>query len=61
MQQVLGVPLPEPEAQDLVKVHIHRLRSKLEQNPESPRFIRTVRGHGYMYAFERRSQPREEP
>jgi two-component system response regulator MtrA len=56
MQHVMGVRIPEPEAQDLLKVHIHRLRQKLEGDPENPRFIRTVRGHGYMYAFERRSQ-----
>lgn len=58
MQQVIGVRIPEPEAQDLVKVHIHRLRQKLEPDSDNPRFIRTVRGHGYMYAFERRSRER---
>lgn len=58
MQQVIGAHITEPEAQDLLKVHIHRLRHKLEADPEQPRFIRTVRGHGYMYAFERRSAER---
>lgn len=58
MQQVMGVRMDEAEAQDLLKVHIHRLRQKLEHNPGKPGFIRTVRGHGYMYAFERRSNHR---
>jgi two-component system KDP operon response regulator KdpE len=61
MQQVLGMHVSESEAQDLVKVHIHRLRQKLEPDLETPRFIRTVRGHGYMYAFERRSKDRVLP
>ena len=59
MQHVMGIRIPEPEAQDLLKVHIHRLRQKLEQDLDNPRFIRTVRGQGYMYAFERRSRERE--
>lgn len=58
MQHVMGIRIPEPEAQDLLKVHIHRLRQKLEQDSDNPRFIRTVRGQGYMYAFERRSGER---
>lgn len=60
MQHVMGIRIPEPEAQDLLKVHIHRLRQKLEQDLDNPRFIRTVRGQGYMYAFERRSRERRE-
>jgi DNA-binding response OmpR family regulator len=58
MQQVMGVRMAEAEAQDLLKVHIHRLRQKLDHDPGKPGCIRTVRGHGYMYAFERRSQER---
>jgi DNA-binding response OmpR family regulator len=58
MQHVMGIRIPEQEAQDLLKVHIHRLRQKLEQDLDNPRFIRTVRGQGYMYAFERRSRER---
>ncbi|MBV9281794.1 MAG: response regulator transcription factor [Chloroflexi bacterium] len=58
MQQVMGVRIPESEAQDILKVHIHRLRQKLESDGDERRFIRTVRGHGYMYAFERRSRER---
>lgn len=60
MQQVMGIRIAESEAQDLLKVHIHRLRHKLQADDEERRFIRTVRGHGYMYAFERRSKDRED-
>lgn len=28
-------------------VHIYRLRKKLEENPESPRYLHTIRGYGY--------------
>jgi len=33
----------------VVDVHIHRLRSKLEENPKIPNFILTVRGIGYKF------------
>lgn len=59
MQHVMGIRIPEAEAQDLLKVHIHRLRQKLEQDSDNPRYIRTVRGQGYMYAFERRARDRQ--
>ena len=32
-----------------VDVHIQTLRHKLGDNAESPRFIQTVRGHGYKF------------
>ena len=34
--------------EDLVKVHIHRLRQKLEHDPQNPEYIRTVPGVGYL-------------
>lgn len=33
----------------VVDVHISRLRSKLEENPEQPELILTARGTGYMF------------
>jgi len=30
-------------------MHVVRLRKKVEKNPDSPKFIRTVRGMGYMF------------
>jgi DNA-binding response OmpR family regulator len=58
MQQVLGVDLPRDQAQDMLKVHVHRLRQKLERDQNNPRYIKSVRGQGYMYAFERRERER---
>jgi DNA-binding response OmpR family regulator len=34
--------------EDLVKVHIHRLRQKLERDPQNPEYVRTVPGVGYV-------------
>jgi two-component system response regulator MtrA len=31
----------------LVNVHIQRLRSKIEENPDDPQIVTTVRGRGY--------------
>jgi DNA-binding response OmpR family regulator len=31
-----------------IDVHISKLRSKIEPNPRDPRFIKTVRGVGYV-------------
>jgi DNA-binding response OmpR family regulator len=40
-----------PEYQDsaTVTVHVGRLRQKLEENPDSPRWITTVWGVGYRF------------
>lgn len=58
MQQVMGVRIDDSEAQHMLKVHIHRLRQKLQAESDERNLIRTVRGHGYMYAFERRTRER---
>ena len=34
--------------EDLVKVHVHRLRQKIEDDPQSPMHVRTVPGAGYI-------------
>ncbi|MEZ5395146.1 MAG: helix-turn-helix domain-containing protein [Bryobacterales bacterium] len=32
-----------------VDVHIRRLRERIEDEPENPKWIRTVRGFGYRF------------
>jgi DNA-binding response OmpR family regulator len=34
---------------DLIKQYIYRLRKRIEPNPKSPRYIRSVRGGGYYF------------
>lgn len=34
--------------EDLVKVHIHRLRQKIEHDPQNPEYVKTVPGVGYL-------------
>jgi DNA-binding response OmpR family regulator len=36
--------------QRTLDVHVRWLRLKIEEDPASPRFIQTVRGHGYRFA-----------
>ncbi len=35
-----------------IDVHVSRLRRKLEENPKDPRYLKTVRGAGYIFAPE---------
>lgn len=50
-RDVLGLVCCSPqEARDLVKARIHRLRRKIEPDPQAPSFIISVRGAGYMLA-----------
>jgi DNA-binding response OmpR family regulator len=58
VRQVQGYDCRQLEAKEILKVHIHNLRRKIEPQPERPRFIRTVWGFGYI--FERRRYDREE-
>jgi len=58
VKQVHGYDCDLDEAREILKVHIHNLRRKIEPQPHHPRFIRSVRGFGYM--FERRKYDREE-
>lgn len=39
-------------ARAIVRVHVRRLRRKLEPEPSSPRYIVNVRGVGYMFPLE---------
>ena len=48
LRQVQDYEYDEREAQEIIKVHIRRLRHKIEPTSDIPRYIRTVRGFGYM-------------
>jgi DNA-binding response OmpR family regulator len=47
MQQVWGFSYGDTST---VTVHVSRLREKVESDPGSPRFVKTVRGVGYRFA-----------
>ncbi len=49
LQEVWDYP-SDAGSPDLVRVHIKNLRERVEVDPRSPSFIRTVPGHGYMVA-----------
>lgn len=55
MRELTGYNGDDQEAQRLIKVHVHNLRQKIEEDPENPHFIQNVRGFGYK--FERRTAP----
>lgn len=38
--------------EDTIMVHISRIRSKIEEDPSSPCYIKTVRGLGYRFEYE---------
>jgi DNA-binding response OmpR family regulator len=40
---------------DLVRVHIKNLRQRIEVDPNTPVYVRTVPGHGYTFATENES------
>ena len=46
LQEVWDYP-HDTGSPDLVRVHIKNLRSKIEINPAKPKFILTIKGHGY--------------
>jgi DNA-binding response OmpR family regulator len=35
-----------------IDVHVSRLRQKIESDPRHPRYVKTVRGAGYLLARE---------
>lgn len=53
LKEAQGYDCDEQDAQDIVKVHIRRLRNKVEPNPNNPTYIINVRRFGYM--LERRA------
>jgi DNA-binding response OmpR family regulator len=53
LQEAQGYPCTEREAQQIVKVHIRHLRSKLTTGPDEQGYVANVRGFGYV--LERRT------
>ncbi len=49
VQEVQGYEADHWEARSIIRVHIRRLRQKLEPDPSNPVYIITVRGAGYMF------------
>ncbi len=52
VNQALEYDAGEAEAAEIVRYHIHQLRRKIEEDPEHPRLIRTVRYRGYLWSGE---------
>jgi len=50
LARALGYAVDEHEAQDIVRPHISRLRKKIEVDPSRPRWVRTLRGQGYLFS-----------
>lgn len=49
VKEIQGYDLAEADARPIVRVHIQRLRQKLEDDPAAPRYILNVRGKGYRF------------
>ena len=49
VREVLGYEADHWEARSIIRVHVRRLRQKLEPDPANPIYIATVRGAGYMF------------
>jgi DNA-binding response OmpR family regulator len=52
VRECLGYEATEQEARPVMRVHIHRLRQKIEANAEKPQKLVTVRAAGYMLVTE---------
>lgn len=42
----------DPETSRAVDIRVMRLRKKIESDPGNPRFLRTVRGEGYIFSLQ---------
>ena len=49
LKQIRGYEATEGEARAIVRVHVHRLRQKLEPDPTAPRYVITVAGGRYVF------------
>jgi len=53
VEHLRGYELGQEEANKFLRSHIHRLRQKIETDPERHPFIHTVRGRGYRFDIPR--------
>jgi DNA-binding response OmpR family regulator len=49
LKQIRGYEATESEARAIVRVHVHRLRQKLEPDVAFPRYVMTVAGGRYVF------------
>jgi len=49
LKQIRGYEATESEARAIVRVHVHRLRQKLEPDPTLPQYVITVVGGRYVF------------
>ncbi len=49
LRRIRGYEATESEARAIVRVHVHRLRQKLEPDPANPRYVITVAGGRYVF------------
>jgi DNA-binding response OmpR family regulator len=49
VSSAMGYESGDLEARELVKWHIYQLRQKVEPDPSSPRYIKSVRHKGYLW------------
>lgn len=48
IKQVRGYEATEADARAITRVHVHRLRHKLEPDPANPQYVKTVAGGRYL-------------
>jgi len=51
LKQIRGYEATESEARAIVRVHVHRLRQKLEPDPSHPKYVVTVTGGRYVFSL----------
>jgi DNA-binding response OmpR family regulator len=49
LRAIQGYDVSEAEARSIIRVHIQRLRRKLEEDQQQPQYVLTVRGKGYRF------------
>lgn len=52
VKQVRGYEATEADARAIARVHIHRLRHKIEADPANPEYVKTVAGGRYLISTE---------